>query len=198
VNPPSQSEIKYKDYNRGRRTQQVKIVAAERLGFLTWEEKVKLKLYITDGKIGRHNIIAILPNAFMNNSGGVVKKYVTSKKKAERLIVIYDDIDLPLGRIKINKSRGDGGHNGIASLIKSLQTRDFIRIRVGVSPKVRGSNEPKKPKGEKKVLDYLMSDFKKQEMIALELLSKEVAGAIETIVEDGLDAAMNEYNGTGD
>ncbi len=169
-------------------------MVAERFGFLTWEEKTKLKIDITDGIIGRRKVVAILPNTFMNHSGAAVKKYVTSKKKAEKLIVIYDDIDLPLGRIKISKGRGAGGHNGVTSIIKSLGTRDFIRIRVGVSPKVRGSSQPKKPEGEKKVLDFLMGDFKKQEYVALELLAKDVAEAIEMILTKGLETAMNTYN----
>jgi PTH1 family peptidyl-tRNA hydrolase len=167
---------------------------ASKWEFLEWETKSRLKLKITDGKVGKKKVVAILPNTFMNLSGTAVKPYITSKKKAERLIVIYDDIDLPLGRFKISKGRGDGGHNGIASIIKSLKTKDFIRIRVGVSPKVRGSNTPKKPKGEKKVLDYLLGEFRKQELVAVELLTKDIQKAIESIFTEGLDMAMNQYN----
>ena len=170
---------------------------ASKWKFLEWEEKAKIKIDITDGKVGKQKVVAILPNTFMNRSGGAVKAYVTSKKKAEKLIVIYDDIDLPLGRFKISKGRGDGGHNGVASIINSIKTRDFIRVRVGVSPKVRGSNQPKKPKGEKKVLDYLMGDFRKQELVVLETLTKDIQDAIETILSDGLDMAMNEFNQKG-
>ena len=170
---------------------------AVRWKFLEWEEKARLKLDITDGKIGKKKVVAILPNTFMNLSGTAIKPYVTSQKKAEKLIVIYDDIDLPLGRFKISKGRGDGGHNGVASIIKTLKTKDFIRIRVGVSPKVRGSVVPKKPKGEKKVLEYLLGEFRKQEFVAIEVLSREIESAIETILSEGLDKAMNEFNQKG-
>jgi len=167
---------------------------AKMWGFLEWEEKSKIKLDITDGKVGKQKVIAILPNTFMNRSGGAVKAYVTNQKKAEKLIVIHDDIDLPIGRFKISKGRGDGGHNGVISIIKSLKTKKFIRIRVGVSPKIRGSTQPKKPKGEKKVLAHLMADFRKQELVAIEMLTKEIREAIEIIISDGLETAMNEYN----
>ena len=167
---------------------------AERWQFLQWEEKSKLKLEITDGSVLGEKVVAIIPNTFMNNSGGAVRPYITSAKKAEKLIVIYDDIDLPLGRIKISKGRGDGGHNGLSSIIKSIKTKDFIRIRVGVSPKVRGSNQPKKPKGEKKVLDYLLGEFRAQERKLIVDEAKEIKEAIELIVSKGIDAAMNEFN----
>ena len=161
---------------------------------LEWEEKKKFKAYLTEGEVEGKDVLFVLPNAFMNNSGSVLKKFVTSVKKAEKLIVIYDDIDLPLGRFKISKGRGDGGHNGISSIAKHLQTKEFIRIRVGVSPKVRGSNEARKPKGEKKVLDFLMSDFRKAEQVSIEVLTKDIKLAVETIVRDGLDMAMNTHN----
>lgn len=169
-------------------------ILARRWQLLEWEEKKKIKVNVTEGFIGKKKVICLLPNTFMNNSGGAIKKYVTSAKAAEKLIVIYDDIDLPLGSFKISKGRGDGGHNGIASIIRALKTKNFIRIRVGVSPKVNRSNVPKKPKGEKKVLAFLMGDFRKTEHVTIEVLTKDIDDAIKIIIEEGLSFAMNKYN----
>lgn len=162
--------------------------------FSEWKTDKKLKALVSKGDIGKAKVQLLLPETYMNKSGLSVKPLVTSVKKAEKLIVVHDDIDLPLGRFKVSFGRGTGGHNGVASIIRSIRTKDFIRIRVGVSPAVRGSNRAKKPKGEKAVLDFLMGDFRKPEREMVDDVAKDVNAAIETIVLDGLAAAMNEYN----
>ena len=74
----------------------------------------------------------IFPDTFMNKSGSFVAKIVKSKKAAEKLIVIYDDLDLPLGSLKVSYNRSSGGHRGLESIIKALKTEAFIRIRIGI------------------------------------------------------------------
>lgn len=129
----------------------------------------------------------LTPDTFMNHSGKFVAKFVKSKKQAQNTVIIQDDIDLPLGSLKISYDRGSGGHNGIESIIKSLKTREFIRIRIGVSPK-------KKPSGEEAVLKFLLGDFRKPELDVLKKTFKTVSEALETIAEEGKDKAMNLYN----
>ena len=136
----------------------------------------------------------MLPDNFMNNSGGIVKKFVKGKKAAENLIVIYDDIDLPLGRFKISKGRGDGGHNGIKSIVKSLNTKDFIRIRVGVSRAAEDGVQAKKPQGGEQVLRHVLGEFQEDEYQALEEVTERIGDAIETIMNEGVAQAMNEHN----
>jgi len=82
----------------------------------------------------KNNILLVKPQTFMNESGKSVKKIRRGRTSA-KLIVIHDDIDLPLGKIKISKNRGSAGHKGVESIIKELGTKDFIRIRIGVSRK---------------------------------------------------------------
>lgn len=133
------------------------------------------------------------PDKFMNNSGKVVAPFIKSKKDLENLIVIYDDIDLPLGKIKISFNRSSGGHNGIGSIIKHLKTEEFVRIRVGICP-TTPSGKNKKPKGEDAVLKFLLGEFKKPELEIIKKLSKKMSEAIEAIYTEGKDKAMSLYN----
>ena len=141
----------------------------------------------------KHKIKFILPDTFMNNSGKAVAPLVKTKKDLENLIVIYDDIDLPLGKIKISFNKSSGGHNGLNSVIKALKSQEFLRIRIGISP-ATPSGKIKKPKGEKAVLNFLLGEFKKPELETLKKLSKKVAEAVEIIFTESKEKAMSLYN----
>ncbi len=135
----------------------------------------------------------ITPDTFMNNSGKAVAPLVKAKKDLKDLVVIYDDIDLPLGKIKISFNRSSGGHNGLGSIIKSLKSEEFLRIRVGIAP-ATPSGKIRKPSGEKDVLKFLLGEFKKPELETIKKLSKKIAEAVETIFTEGKDKAMSLYN----
>lgn len=136
--------------------------------------------------------ILIIPETFMNNSGTAIKKLITSKIKAKNLIVIHDDLDLPLGKFKISFNRGTAGHKGIESIIKNIKTNEFIRIRVGVSPVTPGG-KIKKPES-KKIIDFIISNFKKEELLKLKKISKDIFEALELIIKGDIDKAMNCFN----
>jgi len=135
----------------------------------------------------------LIPDTFMNNSGPAVASFVKTKKDLSDLIVIYDDIDLPLGKMRIAFNRSSGGHNGLSSVIKSIKSEEFIRIRIGVSP-TTPSGKIKKPKGEEKILKFLLGEFKKSEIEILKKLSKKVAEAVDIIYSEGLGKAMSLHN----
>lgn len=135
----------------------------------------------------------ITPDKFMNNSGKVVAPFIKSKKDLKDLIVIYDDIDLPLGKIKISFNRSSGGHNGLASVIKSLKSEEFLRIRIGITP-ATPKGRVKKPKGEKAVLKFLLGEFKKPELETLKKVSKKVAEAVEMFYSEGMNKTMSVFN----
>ena len=107
--------------------------------------------------------------------------------------MLYDDLDLPLGTMKISYDRGSGGHRGLESIIRALKTKEFIRIRIGTSPSTP-SGKLKKPLGEKNVEKHILSEFKKPEMEILKKVFKKVAAAVETIAASGLQSAMTEFN----
>ena len=135
----------------------------------------------------------ITPDIFMNNSGPAVAKALAGKKALKDLIVIYDDIDLPIGKIKISFNRSAGGHNGLASVIKAVKSEEFVRIRIGISP-ATPFGKIKKPSGEKAVLNFLLGEFKKLELETIKKLSKKIAEAVEMIFAEGKDKAMSIYN----
>ncbi len=130
---------------------------------------------------------------FMNNSGKTISYYIKSKKDLEKLVVIYDDIDLPLGKIKISFNRSSGGHNGVGSIIKVLKTEEFLRIRIGICP-TTPTGKNKKPKGEDKILKFLLGEFKKEELDILKKVAKNVSEAIEIIENESYPKAMTLYN----
>jgi len=147
--------------------------------------------YLEKKDISKIKIVHL--DTFMNKSGSGVAKIVKSKKAAEKLIVIYDDLDLPIGSMKISYNRGSGGHRGLESIIKALKTEEFIRIRVGTSP-TTPSGKLKKPKGDREVEKHILSEFKKSETEILKKVFKRVVTAVETITEYGLPRAMSECN----
>lgn len=167
---------------------------ARKRRFSDWKKDRGLRALASEGNIGEHDVLFVLPQTYMNRSGYTAKKLISSQKEAETLVVVHDEIDLPLGTFRISFGRGDAGHNGVRSITESLGTKDFIRIRVGVSPKIRGRDVPKKPKGEKKVLDFLLGDFRKAEETAVTLLANDIYAALETIFDEGYEQAMNEFN----
>jgi PTH1 family peptidyl-tRNA hydrolase len=166
---------------------------AKKNDFSDWRDDQKTKALYAAGKLGTKKFQFVLPNNFMNNSGGSVKPLVKAKKDLEDLIVIYDDLDLPIGRVKISFDRSAGGHNGLGDIIKVLKSTAFLRIRIGVSPHTPGG-KLKKPKGEKEVIDFLLKAFKEPELAELKKIAKHIGEALECFAKDGKDKMMSLYN----
>ncbi len=144
------------------------------------------------GVMEGEKVTLLNPNTFMNKSGSAVSKIVKSVNAAKKMIVIYDELDLPLGKIKISYGGGSGGHKGVDSIMRGIKTKDFIRLRVGISS-ATPKGKLKKPKGEEKVLKHLMSDFGKDKT-AWNKTKKKARQAIELILADGHVIAQNEVN----
>jgi PTH1 family peptidyl-tRNA hydrolase len=153
----------------------------------------RILVNLIEKKLEDPKIKFLTPDTFMNNSGKEVVKFVKSKKDLAQLVVIYDDIDLPMGKMKISWNRSSGGHNGVGSIIKHLKSEEFVRIRVGISP-ATPSGKLRKPHGEKDVLKFLLGEFKKSELETLKKLSKKAAEAVEVFFAEGKDKAMSLYN----
>jgi PTH1 family peptidyl-tRNA hydrolase len=153
----------------------------------------RIMVGIVEKKLADSKIKFVTPDTFMNNSGKAVAPLIKSKKDLQGLIVIYDDIDLPLGKIKISFNRSAGGHNGLGSIIKALKSEEFLRIRIGISPSTQ-KGVVKKPQGEKAVLNFLLGEFKKPELETIKKLGTKVSQAVETIFAEGKEKAMSLYN----
>lgn len=161
--------------------------------FSEWETDKKLRAIKSTGKLHGESVVLLEPETMMNRSGESLKPLITSPKKAEKLIVIYDELDLPLGSMKISFNRGTGGHRGLESIAKAIKTKAFIRIRIGISPSTP-SGKIRKPKGEDKVVDFILGKFKAAESDELKKVSKKVSEALAEIIESGLSISMNRFN----
>jgi PTH1 family peptidyl-tRNA hydrolase len=158
-----------------------------------WKTDKKLNAQVAKIKLGKSSAVLVLPDSYMNNSGKSVKPLIGSLKAAEKLMVIYDDLDLPFGSSKMSFNKSSGGHKGLESVIKALKTEKFARIRIGTSP-TSPTGKLRKPQGEEKVMKHILGKFKPDEMLVLKKLSKKVAQALETFTTSGLGAAMTEFN----
>lgn len=161
--------------------------------FGEWKENKKAKARVARGMIDRTIVALVEPDTFMNKSGSAVTPFVKSVKAAERMVVVYDDLDLPLGRIKVSFDRGSGGHKGLESIMRAVKTKKFIRIRVGVSPHT-AAGKIKKPHGEDEVVDFILARFKQTELADLKDATKRASDALVVIITQGLAPAMGEFN----
>ncbi|MEI6480670.1 MAG: aminoacyl-tRNA hydrolase [bacterium] len=158
-----------------------------------FEFKKNLNALVSEGKIGKEKVTLIAPETFMNNSGNSVKTLITSVKKAHNLVVIYDDLDLPIGAMKISFNRGTGGHKGLESITKQIKTAEFVRFRVGISPKT-ATGKTKKPSGAAVVEKHILGEFREPEIVELKKIGKKAVEALEILVSEGLQKAMTVCN----
>lgn len=161
--------------------------------FSLWKNDIGLKALRSKGEISGEKFDFIAPETFMNNSGFSVSKVIDDKKKLKNLVVVYDDIDLPFGSIKISFNRSSGGHNGLESVIKKVKSQEFIRIRIGVCP-VTPTGKIKKPKGEEAVVKFLLGKFKEDELKEIKKISKKVGEILVSFALYGKDKTMSEFN----
>jgi PTH1 family peptidyl-tRNA hydrolase len=137
-------------------------------------------------KIGSEDVLLAKPETFMNLSGIAVRELVEKYEVnvSSDLIVIYDELDLPFGQVRIRPRGGTAGHNGMESIIGALGTQEFIRVRLGIAP-----DHPVRDGAR-----YVLAQFKKLQYDAVDLLLDTAADAVTAIVTDGAQAAMNRFN----
>lgn len=158
----------------------------------SFHESKKYSGLHSEGVLNGKEITLLLPTTYMNASGSAVLKLV-AKDNLHNLVVVYDDIDLALGDIKISYGKGDGGHNGIKSLIEKLGTQNFTRIRVGIAQKSMWTGKLKRPKGEA-MASYVLGEFTGSEKKVLEETTKKVHEALRVFIEKGREVTMNMFN----
>ena len=137
------------------------------------------------GLLLSHKVLLVKPATFMNRSGIAVRQIIDYyHESVTQLIVIHDDLDIPFGQIRIKAKGGSGGHNGIASMIDSLQTDQFLRLRAGIG----------RPVENEEVVSFVLSPFFKEEQSALKDMIQKSAEAVKEILTAGSVQAMNIYN----
>ena len=137
-------------------------------------------------QVGDESVLLAKPETYMNLSGMSVRELVAEyeAKPESDLIVIQDELDFPLGTLRIHTRRSSAGHNGIESIIDALGTQDFLRIRIGVAPERKVEDGP----------SYLLSPFRKAELAVVVGILDTAAEAVQVILTEGLAAAMNRFN----
>ncbi|MGB5925162.1 MAG: aminoacyl-tRNA hydrolase [Dehalococcoidia bacterium] len=142
-------------------------------------------------KMRGEKLVLARPGTFMNLSGKSVACLVRKHKiPLSDLLVIYDDLDLPLGKIRLRQTGSSGGHKGMNSIVSTLGSEDFPRIRVGIG----------RPQGEKQsvsedaIVDYVLSDFSRQEEAIIKPAIAKVAEAVDCFLTEGIETAMSKFN----
>ena len=141
--------------------------------------------FVGSGYIGGEKVILLKPQTYMNLSGESIRAAADFYKlDPDQVIVIYDDISLDVGAVRIRAKGSAGGHNGMKSIISHLGTQDYPRVRVGIGEKPARMD----------LADYVLSHFTKAEMDVLKDSIKDAADAVELLITDGVQASMNKYN----
>ncbi len=147
--------------------------------------KSKCQAFIAEAKIEDHKIILVQPQTFMNNSGQAVQELLSWYKiDPKKLLVIYDDVDLEVGQIRLREKGGAGGHHGIESIIQHVNTTEFIRVRIGIGREGLTGD----------VADYVLQVIPSVQRERLNMAINRAAEAALTIVQRGIAVAMNEFN----
>jgi PTH1 family peptidyl-tRNA hydrolase len=163
------------------------------LGYFARRHRINLDRKQCLARVGSGNaageaVVLARPQTYMNNSGrSVVRLLNKLKLSPEDLIVIHDDLDLPLGRIRLRQGGGSGGHNGVFSIIDEIQSQDFYRIRIGIG-------RPGEYAGEEDIIDFVLSDFTPEEESVIQEAAANASEALDCLLANGLEAAMNRFN----
>ncbi|QIB69624.1 aminoacyl-tRNA hydrolase [Aminipila butyrica] len=149
--------------------------------------KIKHKALVGEGNISGQKVLLVKPQTYMNLSGNSVREVMEYYKlEPENLLVVYDDIDIPTGSVRIRKKGSAGTHNGMRSIVYDLQSDQFPRIRIGM-----GNNK------KADLVNFVIGSFTKEERKIFEGAVVHTADAIECFLQFGIDKAMNEYNTRG-
>jgi PTH1 family peptidyl-tRNA hydrolase len=140
---------------------------------------------LTDGKIGEHKVFFAKPQTFMNMVGKAVAPLSRYYRiPLEHLLIIFDDLDLPMGTLRIRPQGGSGGHRGMQSILQYMDTESIPRMRVGIG----------RPPGQMDPADFVLQSFSKDEIEVIQITLERAADAIEVYIYEGIEAAMTRFN----
>src|SRR6187397_1480718 len=157
---------------------------AARSGVTRWREEADA--WIAEARVGGEPALLVKPATFMNRSGVAVERVLAGRGAAlSDLVVVLDDVALPLGTIRVRERGSHGGHNGLRSIIDLLGTEEFPRIRVGVARESFAGD----------LAEFVLSDFPEDEILTVQEMVGQAADAVECLIREGAPAAMNRFNG---
>ena len=149
--------------------------------------KYKFKALLGECRILHGKVVLVKPQTFMNLSGNAVRSFFQFyKPQLSKVLVIFDDLDLPFGAIRIRNSGGSSGQRGMESIIEQLGSEDFPRIRVGIG----------RPPGKMNSVDFILNKFNASENNELDLILDKCVDAVECFIENGIETTMNRFNGS--
>jgi len=172
-----------RDYEKTRHNVGFEVIdrLAEKLGVNV--NKIKFKGLFGEGIFDNKKVLLLKPSTFMNLSGeSLIEAVEFYKINVENIIVVYDDVDIDVGRLRIRPSGSDGGHNGMKSIIYHLQDNKFPRVRIGIG----------KPKFD--MVSHVLGKFSKEEEALIEKVVDVASDAVLEIIKNGIQSAMNKYN----
>jgi PTH1 family peptidyl-tRNA hydrolase len=156
---------------------------AERHG--AWLRKGKERALVGEVRIDGDRVALAIPLTYVNESGQAVRPLVRRfGVSPEQLIVVHDELDLPLATLKLKVGGGLAGHNGLQSIVAHLHTQDFLRVRLGVG----------KPPSKERGADHVLNRLGKRDRAEVDVTIEQAADAVETIIRDGMATAMNRFN----
>jgi PTH1 family peptidyl-tRNA hydrolase len=149
-------------------------------------KRSKERSLVAEVRIGDALVVLAFPQTFMNDSGHAVSQLVRryGVTDVSRIVIVHDELDLPLGRLKVKLGGGLAGHNGLRSIRQHLHDDGFARIRIGVG----------KPVSKERGADHVLGRLARSERAELDVVEQEAADAVETIIRAGVDAAMTRFN----
>jgi peptidyl-tRNA hydrolase, PTH1 family len=153
---------------------------------LTRNKRVRCE--IAETTVAGHRLVLAVPNGYMNRSGGPIQAAAAWFKVApERTIVLHDDLDLPVGGLRVKRGGGHAGHNGLKDVDRALGTRDYLRVRIGIG----------RPPGRMPGRDYVLRRFPPADREVVDVTLEEAADAVLSLVTDGLEPTQNRYHARG-
>ncbi|MGE5541364.1 MAG: aminoacyl-tRNA hydrolase [Bacillota bacterium] len=144
---------------------------------------------VSEGAIAGEKVVLVLPNVAMNLSGKVAPSFIKSKPAAKKLLVIRDELDMPLGAMKMTFGRGSGGHKGVESIMRALKTKDFAQMKLGISGQT-AKGKLKKPGDEEKVVKHVLGKWKPEEEKTLKRVLGKAVEATHAFIAEDIERAM--------
>lgn len=181
-------------HNIGFETLDALLKKYEPLDNTVWEENKKTKSQIKKVEICGVQVLLAKPQTYMNNSGMAVSLLLSFYKlNPKEMIIIHDELDLPLGKIQVRYGGGTAGHNGLESVLEYVKSKDFIRIRMGIS-KPRLKTENAEIRSHDATRSYVVSHFTEMEHKDVRNMKKHVQKQLEPLIQHGLETFMSKFN----